>query len=66
MAHPHANRPVWNGNYPIVGTMRLYVLGKLVSVLGRWDATAVHPVLDRLKGYVQVEGKVAYCEPVQG
>ena len=53
-------------NYPMVGTMLVYVLGELVLVLRRRHDTPIHPVLGRLKRHVEAEGKVAYCKPVRG
>ena len=52
LAYAFANRSVWHGNYPIVGTMRVYVLRKLGMILWRWDDAPIHPVLGRLEGYV--------------
>ena len=57
-----ANRAVWHGNYPIVGTMRVYVLCELVLVSSRWDDATVYPVLGGFEGYVEFEGKVSYGE----
>jgi len=61
-----ANRAVRNGDYPMVGTMRVYVLGELVLVSSRWDDATVYPVLGGSERDVKFEGKVAYCEPVHG
>ncbi len=66
LANAIANRAIRYGNYPIMGTMRMYVLSKLALVFRRrYDAT-VYPVLGGFEGYVEFEGKMAYCEPVHG
>ena len=43
---------IWDGNYPIVGTMRAYELGYLALVVRRWDDASIHPVFRRLERYV--------------
>ena len=60
LAYAFADRAVWHGNHPMVGTMRVYVLRKLALVLCRRYDALIHPALSRAEGYVQVEGKVAY------
>jgi len=66
LAYAFAERTVWHGNHPIVGTVPVYVLGELVLDSSRWDDATVYPVLGGFEGYVEFEGKVAYCEPVHG
>ncbi len=61
LAHAFTYRAIRHGYYPIVGTMRVYVLSKVVLVLSRWDYPSIHPVLGRFERYVQVEGKVTDC-----
>ena len=53
LTHAFANRALWHGNYPMVGTMRVDVLGELVLISSRWDDATVYPVLGRLEGYVE-------------
>ncbi len=62
LAYAFAERTVWHGNYPIVGTMRANVLRKLALVLCRRYDAAIYPILGRLEGDVQAEGEVAYGE----
>lgn len=50
----------------MMGTMRAYVLCELVLVSSRWDDAMVYPVLGGFEGYVEFEGKMAYCEPIHG
>ena len=52
LAHAFANRAIWDGNYPIVGTMRAYELGYLALVIRRWDDASIHPVLGSLEWYI--------------
>jgi|GEM_PF-1803774 len=66
LAHAFANRAVRHGNYPMMGTMRVYVFRKLALVLYRRYDTLIHPPLSRTEGYVESEGKVAYRETLYG
>ena len=66
LAFAFANRAVWHGNYPIMNTMRVYILAELVLVSSRWDDATVYPVLGGLERHVEFEGKMEYCEPVHG
>ena len=52
LAHAFANRAIWDGNYPIVSTMRAYELGYLALVIRRWDDASIHPVLGSLEWYI--------------
>ena len=53
---------IWDGNYPIVGTMSVYVVGELgLVVRGRYYAS-IYPVFRRLERYVYAEGKVSYSK----
>ena len=36
LTHAFANRAVWHGNYPIMGTMSVYVVGELGLVVRGW------------------------------
>ena len=54
LTHAFANRAVRDCDYPIVGTMGVYVLRNLVLVVGRWDDASIYPVLRGLEGYVDV------------
>tara|TARA_B100000809_G_C15031454_1_gene492125 strand:+ start:496 stop:888 length:393 start_codon:yes stop_codon:yes gene_type:complete len=66
LAYAFAGRTIGHGNYPIVGTMRVYVLGELVLVNRGWNDTTRHPTFGSSERYVYSEGKVAYCKPVHG
>ena len=42
LTHAFANRAVWHGNYPIMGTMSVYVVGELGLVVRRWDGASIY------------------------
>ena len=52
LTHAFANRAVWHGNYPIVRTMSVYVVGELGLVVRRWDDASIYPVFRRLERYL--------------
>jgi hypothetical protein len=62
LTHACAYGAIWHGDYPIMGTMRVYEHRKLGLILGRRNGASVHPVLGSLKGYVKAEGEFANCE----
>jgi hypothetical protein len=43
---------IWDGNYPIVGTMSVYVVGELGLVVPRRYYASIYPVFRRLERYV--------------
>ena len=48
LTHAFAHRAVWRRDHPIVGAMRVDVIGYLALVLVRWDHASIYPVLGRL------------------
>ena len=52
LTHTFANRAIWHGNYPIVRTMSVYVVGELGLVVRRWDDASIYPIFRRFERYV--------------